>query len=53
MVNYKGKECNGIEKNCFNFVVIWIVNDRKEMNEKLLFWYREEKKGNEFCLIYC
>ena len=36
-------ECNGIQMNGFNFIVVWIVKDRKEMNGNNSCSDREKK----------
>lgn len=53
MVNYEGREYNGIKMNDFNFVIVQIVKDGKKRNEKNFCFDTEEKRGNEFGLIYC
>lgn len=44
----------GKEKNWFNFVLILIVKDVKEMNENILYLDRKtKKKRKEYDLINC
>lgn len=42
-----------MEWKCFDFIVVWIANDRKERNGiKSCFGYKKEKKEKECDLIY-
>ena len=44
MINSEGNEWNKMKRNQFNFIVVWIVKDKKECNENKSYLDKKKKK---------